>query len=81
MTRPYKLSPDKISGDTVRALEELLADARAGRLTGLAFVGIYSRGRRYIVNTAGQARVDPVTTRGMVGSLDDSLHATVAHHH
>lgn len=77
MKRPYYLVPDEISDDTVDALQELLRDARAGRLIGFAFAGMY-RERKYVVNTTGEATRSPTFTRGMVSALDDFLAAQVA---
>ncbi len=72
MSPPFRLVPDNISSDTVHALEELLADARAGQLIGIAFIGWY-RHRQFITNTAGEARRDPSRTLGMVGALSHQL--------
>lgn len=72
MKPPYRLVPDKISEHTVTALEELLAEARKGRIIGVGFIAIY-RERKYIVNTAGEARRSPTFTRGALQALDDEL--------
>jgi len=77
MKPPFRLVPNKISPDTVRALEELLADARSGRMIGIAYAAMY-RSRHYIVNAAGEARRNPTFARGMVAALDDRLGDTVA---
>lgn len=72
MKRTYRLVPDQISDDTVVALEELLEDARAGRLIGMAFAGMYQQ-RKYIVNTTGEVTRSPTFARGMVAVLDDYI--------
>jgi len=72
MRPPFRLVPDTISSDTVRALEQLLKEARAGRIIGVAFVAMYKR-REYIANAAGEARRSPTFTRGMIAALDDAL--------
>lgn len=72
MKRTYRLVPDRISDDTVVALEELLEDARAGRLIGMAFAGMYQQ-RKYIVNTTGEVTRSPTFARGMVAVLDDYI--------
>lgn len=64
--------PDELSGDSVEVLEALLEEARAGRLIGIAFAAMY-RQRRYIVNTAGEARRSPTFSLGMVQMLADEL--------
>ena len=58
--------------DLVRALEELLADAKRGQLVGLAYAAMYRR-HEYVVDTAGECRRNPTFTRGMVRALDDRL--------
>lgn len=72
MKHPYRLVPDTISGDTVRALQQLLAAARRGEVIGIAYVAMYKR-REFIANAAGEAKRSPVFTRGMVACLDDAL--------
>lgn len=74
MRGPYRLVPDELSDDTVEALRVLYEDAQAGRLVGIAFAGMY-RGRRYIVNAAGEARRSPTFSMGMVTMLLDELRA------
>lgn len=69
---PYRLVPDAISDDTIRALEQLLRQARKGDIIGLAFVAMYRR-REYIANAAGEAKRNPTFTRGMIAALDDAL--------
>lgn len=70
--QPFKLVPAKISGDTVESLQELLKDAIAGRVIGIAFVAMYKE-REYTVDAAGEAKENPTFTRGMLLALDDSL--------
>lgn len=69
---PFRLVPDRVSRGTVRALEQLLADARRGELIGIGFVGMY-RQREYVANVAGEAKRNPTFTRGMLRALDDEL--------
>lgn len=73
---PLILIEDELSSDTVECLEQLLAQARSGRLRGLGFVGVY-RSNKYIGNTAGAAHADPTRTRGMLLGLDDKLSVRV----
>lgn len=72
MTKPFTLISDSISTDTVKCLEQLLAEARRGEVVGLAFAAMLRR-RAYIVNTAGEAHRNPSFARGMVAALDDQL--------
>lgn len=71
---PFQLiaHPAVLSIDTVQCLQELLAEARAGDLIGVAFAAMYRR-RRYIVDTAGEAYRNPTFARGMVDALHDLL--------
>jgi hypothetical protein len=67
-----ELLPDAVSDDTVECLTSLLARAKTGEVTGIAFAVILRR-RRYTVNTCGAARKYPTFTRGMIRALDDEL--------
>lgn len=68
MGEVVRLVPALASGDTVAALEYLLAEARAGKLVGLSCVGLYP-GREYVLGIVGEAREAPVFTHGLVGLL------------
>jgi hypothetical protein len=77
---PFKLVPDRISHDTVNAVEQLHALAmaeqrRQQRLIGLAFVGMTMgpKGRHYFTNAAGELYRAPAVARGYVATLDDAL--------
>lgn len=74
--RLVELLPDSVSHDTVECLTTLLARAKAGEVTGIAYCVVLKR-RRYIVNSAGTARKYPTFTRGMVNALDDELGSMV----
>lgn len=69
---PYKLVNDFISRDLIIALETLLAGAKSGDVTGLAFCATL-RKMRYVTNVAGTCYTNPTHTRGMLGALDDEL--------
>ena len=69
---PYRLIPDNISHDTVEALETLLALAKEGEVTGIAFA-VTLRKMRYITNVAGHCYRHPTFARGMVSFLSDQL--------
>jgi hypothetical protein len=69
---PFKLVPDALSHDTVDALRELLEQAEAGQVVGIAFAAMY-KSRQFITNTAGECHRNPVFTRGIVSVLDDCL--------
>lgn len=68
----YTLVKDHISHDTVEALEQMLANAQRGHITGIAFVVMLKR-RRYLVNVAGEAISEPTIARGALCALDDEL--------
>lgn len=69
---PYRLVPDDISHDVVEALETLLALAKEGEATGIAFVCTLKKSR-YITNVAGYCYRHPTHSRGMVAFLSDQL--------
>lgn len=69
---PYKLVQDSISRDTVEALETLLAAAKEGDVTGIAYACTLKR-QRYLTNVAGHCFRNPTFARGMVGALVDEL--------
>lgn len=74
MKRPQlKLVADNAACDeTVFHLTQLLRQAQAGQVIGLAFVAIQRDGA-FFVDFSGRARAEPVSARGMVRSLDDDL--------
>lgn len=71
MTRLVHMT-DKISGDSVEALEFLLAKARSGEVVGVAYIAQLKR-KRFLVDTAGEANVNPVQFIGMASMLTDDL--------
>jgi hypothetical protein len=72
MKPPFTLVRDGISTDTEKALLQMLELARKGELIGIAFAGM-TRGRKFFVNTAGEAHRSPTFARGMVAALDDEI--------
>lgn len=63
---------EKASGDSVEALEFLLAKAKNGEVVGLAYIAQLKR-KRFLVDTAGAANVNPVQFLGMASLLTDEL--------
>lgn len=72
MKPPFHLVPDALSKDTVECLTALLDHAKQGKILGIAFGAMY-KGRRYIVNVAGECHRNRTFTRGIVADLDDEL--------
>jgi hypothetical protein len=72
MKPPFRLVPDTLSTDTIQCLSELLEHAKNGQVIGLAFAAIY-KGRRFIVNAAGECHRNPRYTRALVDDLHDAL--------
>lgn len=68
----HRLIPDNISHDTVEALETMLAHAKVGEITGIAFVATLKKAR-YITNVAGYCYRHPTHARGMTAFLSDQL--------
>jgi len=70
-TRMVKID-DRSSADSVEALEFLLAKARNGEVVGLAYIAQLKR-KRFVVDTAGAASLNPVQFLGMTSLLTDDL--------
>lgn len=68
----FKIVKDHISRDLVTALEQLLHDARAGEITGIAFACTLKR-QRFTTNVAGYCYQNPAFARGAVAFLSDDL--------
>lgn len=60
------------SSDTVKALQELTKDGKAGELIGIAYVAMY-RGRDYYIGYTGECVRNTTWTRGMLADLFDAL--------
>jgi hypothetical protein len=58
--------------DLIRAAEDILADIRAGRTIGLAWIAMHKT-YDYSVDIAGETKRSPTLTRGMLHLLDDEL--------
>jgi hypothetical protein len=69
---PYKLIPDRVSRNTVEALQTLLHGAENGEIIGLAYVAVLKQ-KRFVTDFAGYCYRDATHTRGMLRSLDDKL--------
>ena len=63
----FKPAPRAISSETVEILQELLAEALAGHVTGLALVVLHSDGR-FGLRLRGDATTEP-NQMGVVGML------------
>ncbi len=67
MKPPFILKPDAVSDSTVKALQNLLEDAKQGNLIGISFAAMYTKpNRTYVTNTAGEARRNPTFAIGTV---------------
>jgi hypothetical protein len=66
------VAPAAPAADTVASLEYLLAEARAGRLVGLAWIALKA-GNAYEVDIADEAALQPEYVRGLARVLDDQL--------
>lgn len=62
--------PAKVSDETVDFLEELLAEAKSGKLVGLAVVALYLDGK-YSLDLRGEARIEgnQMSVAGMLSGL------------
>lgn len=70
MNPALRLVADESPRDVIEMLAQLLADADEGQIYGIAFVAIY-KGRRVIVDAAGECKRSPIYSRGLVAVLDD----------
>lgn len=75
-----KLIPDSLPTDTIECLQQMLEQAKAGELIGVAFVAIIKR-RGYIANFAGEVSRNPTFARGMLRTLDDQLGQRIGGNH
>lgn len=57
--------------DLVPALEKLLSDAKAGKLTGIVYAATYETD--YAVDIVGETKIQPTFARGMLAVLDEEL--------
>ena len=67
--QPAKQARAVACKETIAELEQLLLEARAGKLVGLAFVAHYRD--EYTVDAIGRAMTHPTLTRGAIAALDD----------
>lgn len=72
MIRAFHLVPSPVSSETTAALANLAADAKAGKLVGLAYVGIY-KGRQYVIHTTGYAHQNTTVAIAMASMLQFHL--------
>jgi hypothetical protein len=68
----YELLPNKISHDVVETLETLLAGAKTGEITGVAYAATLKR-MRYITDVAGVCYKNPTFARGAIATLSDEI--------
>lgn len=75
MKPPIALALDRVSRDTVEALEQLLDMAKRKRLKGIAFAGLVvgPDGRACFTNATGEMYRSPIWARGVVSELHDAL--------
>lgn len=79
LRQPISLINRSISHDTVTTLEQLLVDAKDGKLIGIAFAAAYAgQDRGFFVDVTGECYRNPVFARGMVACLDDMLRSMLA---
>jgi hypothetical protein len=62
----------RIDRETLEALEQLVADAKAGRIVGLAYVALHA-GTDYSGDVVGRAKAHPIFTLGVCRALADTV--------
>jgi hypothetical protein len=65
-----------VNHDTVDMLRQLLREAEAGELVGVAWVGMYA-GRQWDFQACGEVRRDPAWTAGMLQAFSANLTADI----
>jgi len=67
MKPPFLLTQDTISHSTIEALQNLLNDAKMGKLIGIAFAAMSTKpSRTYVTNTAGELHRNMTFAVGML---------------
>lgn len=66
-----------VDHETIRGLESLLQQAKAGELVGIAFAAMYKR-RGYVVSTTGEAHRNPTFALGMLQILSQKIASSIA---
>lgn len=69
---PLRLIKSEANQKTISTLEEMLIAAKAGEITGMAFV-VTLPGMRFISNATGYCADNPSFARGAVMFLSDQL--------
>lgn len=71
-SKPFTLTTQQVSHETVEALRYLLQEAERGELIGLAYAAMLKR-RACIIDTAGEAYRNPLFALGMVSMLSHDI--------
>lgn len=73
--KPFRLLQlrQPVSHDTVRCLEKLLDDARAGKIVGISYAAM-ARNREFFYSACGEAHKNPAWATAMAATL---LHGTL----
>lgn len=72
MGRVLTIVPPGVSKDTIQALTYLLQEARAGNITGLAYVAMH-KANDFSIDHAGEVRSYPLASIGAIRILADEL--------
>lgn len=67
-----RLVQNQPSKDLIETLAWLLQEASAGRLTGIAYAAMFPQ-NKFVVQTEGEARRNPLYALGMVHVLADEM--------
>lgn len=69
---PYLVGGEQLSQDTIECLEQLLSEAKAGRVIGVSFVALKPR-LQYHIHVCGQVWKYRPLVRGLAMDLVDVL--------
>lgn len=72
MSNVYDFQRRRLPKSPILCLETLLVHAKAGQLTGIAFVGLLP-GKRYIADACGDAAQDVEETRRLLLAFEAKL--------
>lgn len=72
MVVPFRLVRNVADKDTVAALKQLLREAEAGRVVGLAYVALERR-ERFSADVVGRVRSYPILAFGITKILEETI--------
>lgn len=78
MLKKLQLVPQRPDPQVLETLYHLVEEAKAGRITGLAYITL-EHGDRYTADVVGRARRSPLLTLGITKALEDAVAEIIGH--